>query len=151
MGHSNSNPCPNSFSHTCISIKFLLKISLLNETWWLQEYREWSAFIQPEYIPVSAQRSFAKTPHPSSPTGWQPIPGLPQAVPYVTRTQSYTWVKRDKVEQVSCLRKQPEDKSSNHKYICTEYRSKVQSIDWTGKICTKEKIREFWAFETCKI
>ena len=26
MGHSNSNPCPNYFSHTCISIKFLLKI-----------------------------------------------------------------------------------------------------------------------------
>ena len=61
---------------------------------------------------VSAQRSFAtKTPHPPP---WQDgnlLRGYSQQ--YVTRTQSYTWVKRDKVKQFSCLRKQPEDKIFN--------------------------------------
>ena len=87
-------------------------VSLLIETWRLQKYRKWSKFIQPEYILVSAQRSFAtKTPHPPP---WQDgnlLQGYSQQ--YVTGTQSYTWMKRDKVKQFSCLRKQPEDKIFN--------------------------------------
>ena len=64
---------------------------------------------------VSAQRNFAKTPHPPLRQDSNLLQGYPQQ--YVTRTQSYTWVKRDKVKQVSCLRTQPEDKSSTHKLI----------------------------------